>query len=351
MKLIKHMRELFVFPNEIIIRYLVGKKSDKIIDIVLNGTSNVKNTETIAFYSKDTFYIKPDEQYNVFPCNEEALYWISNLNVENFNFSFSNILLKLLSKESFKKYLMGSAIRTGYMEEYNSAEIESPIIYPIIAKPSFGFGSIGVKRLFCTEDLFWYKKFFPTLLNLPQYAEFKNEYFPNYQNLIVYEKDLKGNFYTVPFVVESNRLIKLFPIRGIKCEKNFYTDFFLSQFAIGVQYFSGDDFNKVESLIEKLISIFSLQSGIFTAEIIVSDFAYLIEFSPRLPGGKLQELIFKSMKIDLNHLFVSLCLHTNLCIEEYGVENKKLIYFTSEERNKDNYYRTVFGQYLSYRIE
>lgn len=159
--------------------------------------------------------IKNEKDIKVLCCHEEGIYWLKN-NVEpNMQLTFDKECFGMTNKwstyEIFKQRKIPCIYKTNNIEKIKQ--------YPIVAKPNIGFGSIGVKKIDNSEELKEYLEQFDTMMEESVVAEDKEKFFKSERNFPVFEECIEnGQFFSVPFVVDENKEIKIYPVMGARKE-------------------------------------------------------------------------------------------------------------------------------------
>lgn len=188
--------------------------------------SSCSNVAFISSNDKDYIqYLKLQTLY-VLCCHEEAIYWLSIHHSPNWILQFDPIYLSLLEKQDFKSFVLRNHIQSSSYE-LTSNDISS---FPVIAKPSIGFGSIGVKLLRNMVECEDYVHNFQKLIENSSIFGYQKKYFPKKNNQYIFETPIKGTFYRTPFTVQSKKCIQAFPIRGITRHAQAISDYHWVEF-------------------------------------------------------------------------------------------------------------------------
>lgn len=331
------MNYLLIFPKEKQLQHLQNKVSsdDRIF--------HVSRDEEQQDYEMSKI---PSDEIHVLPCNEEALYWLRMNRRPFFHYSFDEKYLNLLDKKSFKQYLLSAKINTAYIGCLSEVSRTS-LSYPILLKPSIGFGSIGVKRINCEEELAEYLVQHQAIA-ATEIGSFSERYFQDIKNQIVVERVLNGRFFSVPFLVYQGRCVKLFLIEGRKTKHNCWTDFQWVEFLYKSSNQSGQVYHYCQQIADQIIDAFELETGVYMAEIICEQSGgVLVEFSPRQPGGRLNDLLYFSTGIDLDILSIEYLLENYEGIDFKGKAVDAKLCINDAENSAQ---RDVYNQPITYRI-
>ena len=298
---------LIVFPTEKQVEYLyqLRKELNEVIIIEQNPYSKDFCCENIRIYSKNdnvrflqTFY-----DLKVLCCHEEAIYWCAKNGGENWNYQFSKNYLSMLNKVSFKTYLKEESVLTSNF----FTKIDKSFCYPVVAKPSFGFGSIGVCQISNAKDAQNYTNQFEELIFNSSIKKYQDYYFKQENNRVVFEEKIVGDFYRIPFAITKDNKKLIFPIKGLMNTKRSNSDFHWSDFEYSMP--EKNFLYELDVVFEKLKCIFSLQAGVYVAEVIKNnDGVYLLEFSPRQTSERLSKMIKLATGFDMEQASVNLFL-------------------------------------------
>ncbi|NCB48393.1 MAG: ATP-grasp domain-containing protein [Clostridia bacterium] len=249
------------------------------------------------------------------------------------------------------------------LDNYDITHIQksdkAPSLFPFIAKPNFGFGSINVKKILNNKELNNYKNNFNSIIKNSEVKKLQDIYFQGFKNKIIYEKDeSNSDFYSVPFIFDKihNRVI-IFPILGLKkFENTEFTDFYWSSFLFYPNNIEESLQEKIRSLLHKVATTYCNTSMVCMAEVIYNreeDMLKLVEFSPRTLGGKMSQVIYMSTGINLETLFVDVMLDLKIEINTYN--SVPVLLILSFENNiksdlKFTTFSSVFDKNLYYYL-
>lgn len=292
---------LIVFPSIRQISYLSTMLLNnlKVYIILQNPYDYLKNTcKNIIFAEKENIEIiqtLKNKKLRVLCCHEEAIYWTRINKGSKWTFQFDELYFSLLEKHNFKNFFQSKDI---LLAKY-TANINDIDSYPIIAKPTIGFGSIGVHLLNNKNMCEKYIENFNQMINNSGIYKYQKKYFSDKTNTFIFESQIDGNFYRTPFIVSSGVCKYVFPIKGLSKVSKKTSDYNWVEF----EYRHLHNYNKVqiESIINILIKDFSLTDGVYVAEFIENknNELYLLEFSPRQTSERIGHLIFLATGIDV----------------------------------------------------
>lgn len=299
--------KIFIFPSAEQENYLQSIKEDfKIISKKEKYDIKKMLHEFIKLYSGNC---------EIIPCSEEAIYLASSFTGERITFPFSNEYFTNLTKSGASNNWDAHLIT--HIEKSESLKT-----FPVIAKPNFGFGSILVKKLNNEIELIDYEKRFFDKIKETDIERCMESYFPSFKNSIVYEKDeTNSDFFSVPFVYDKqNKKIYSYPILGLtKFEDLELTDYYWSSFLFNPNQINIEVKRKIDNLLKKVSNVYCNKSMVCMAEVIydrMQNIVKLLEFSPRTPGGKMSQLVFNSVGVDLEILFIDFALGHYKTIEK-----------------------------------
>ncbi len=184
------------------------------------------------------------------------------------------------------------------------------------------------------------------------------KYFDNFTNDVVYEEVIENNiFFSVPFIY-YNKQIYSFPIEGIKTLKNSSTDFYWTEFLLNLNTINKEIKNKIDDLLEQLALLYINGNSVNMAEVMYNKIdkkIYLIEFSPRVPGGKLSKMIEYATGLNLNKISIDLFLNNDVDLTLVKKESVKLIIDLNMNDNYSNdcfekisEFSSLFNSYVNY---
>lgn len=336
------MNYIFIYPNKKQLEEIQKIKETTIIIVK-------KNLQNIDFDSINKNY----NNYKVLCCNEEALYCFYKFFNKKIKKSFSDECKKMFNKKEakkvFKKY------------DINHIKCETKKDYPLIAKPEFGFGSIAVKMINNDEDMHNYLNTFKATIENSAIYNMQNTYFSNFMNKPIFEHLIQyGYFYSVPFFYnEEKDEITIFPIKGDKQIKNRFTDSYWTSFIYDEESINKNIYGMIKKEIHKIAKAFKLKTSVNMSEVIYdyeSDTIKVIEFSPRVPGGKLSKLVKYGSGIDLDELSIKACVGKNITLKK-NLSSVQLTISSKEIKKTNNTiieseqaFSHIFNKKLNYSI-
>ena len=218
-------------------------------------------------------------------CDEEALYWAKVYQGEEWTFSYSKKCFSCLTKLSFKKFISSLGIQTAEL----LSEISETTVFPIVAKPTIGFASIGVKTISSYADYLRYHNEFKREID-SVVQKYVSLYFCQDKNFPIFEEYIVGDFFRTPIIIHRDYSIDVFPVRGITTEESTFSDYHW------VDFYYNDPSHKLKNEMVNLISFLSsaldVMAGVYVAEFIHNDRGlYLLEFSPRQTSEQISKII------------------------------------------------------------
>lgn len=340
---------IFIFPKTKQIKYLTINKSptDKYFIICKEKRENVSNNGIVFLEPTEKIFLT--KTAIVVPCSEEGIYWLKNNYGDNMILRFSQTCLELLDKKLFKKYISKNGVVCPQLYRCEALD------YPIIAKPSFGFGSIGVKKIDGETERDKYLESFNDIIQSTEIKKFKDCYFKDMNDEVIFEEYIEGDFFSIPFYVSNGVCKKAYLVEGNKTRDNKWTDFMWTEFCIKAEQQSGYKYNLCLEVLNKLVDLFKLQCGVFMAEVIVNNAeCILLEFSPRQPGGKISELVYSSMGIDLDILALDVVMSKLSKYDSDSIEERRMLIYVKQEsevKRNDMQGQNVYGEYVNYIIQ
>lgn len=323
---------LIVFPTTRQISYLSTMSLNNLkIYIVLQNPYNYSKIhyKDIVFVEKENsevIKVLKNKKLKVLCCHEEAIYWIRINKSNNWILQFNELYFSLLEKHNFKKFLQSKNI---FLAKY-TLDINDIANYPIIAKPTIGFGSIGVHLLTNKSMCEKYTENFNQMINNSGIYKYQKKYFPDKTNTFMFETQIEGNFYRTPFIIQSGICKYVFPVKGVSKSRKKVSDYNWVEF----EYSLSQTYNKVqmESIINILIKDFSLADGVYVAEFIENknNELYLLEFSPRQTSERIAHIIFLATGIDIELEAISIFLQNK---PVHDIQKNKQIRLRIEKSN------------------
>lgn len=323
---------LIVFPTTRQIEYIgkISLNDFKIYIVLQNQYDYSKNHyKNIVFIKKENtkdIEILKYKKLNVLCCHEEAIYWTRINRGNNWKLQFDELYFSILEKHHFKEFFKQKNI---HLAKY-TLNINNISDYPVIAKPTIGFGSIGVHLLSNKTMCKKYIENFNQMINNCGIYKYQKTYFSDKENKFMFEAQISGNFYRTPFIVQNGICKYVFPVRGISKSHKKTSDFNWIEF----EYSLSQTFNKIqmESIINTLIKDFSLTDGVYVAEFIEANDnkLYLLEFSPRQTSGRIAHIIFLATGIDIELEAISIFLQNK---PVHDIQKNKQIRLRIEKSN------------------
>lgn len=295
-------KKLIIFPTKKQLEYLVKKNSTDNFYVIVRDKDAVDESNIIRVINGEEKLL--GNNVDVLCCHEEGMYWLRTHGNANWNNIFLPNMVNLVTKKSFKECLIKNGIKSASFCE-DEAQIQE---YPIIAKPIVGFGSIGVKRIDSENELKLYLSETSMEEMQSRIKPYKDKYFQDMENTIIFEEFIPGDFYRTPFVVYDNEIRYIFPVKGNKTTYRRNSDFHWTDFEYGVN--ERNIASYLKGILENLKDLFKLQSGVYVAEFIVNEDneVYLLEFSPRQTSDRIARIIQLASGIDLEQLAIDLFL-------------------------------------------
>lgn len=332
--------------NELLIVFPQGKQLEYIAQIVDEQMVIyivLQNTIPEHAWLKKTNFVYVDKECSkneickiipskvrVLCCHEEALYWLKNKGQENWNYSFDNIIFKHLTKVDFKKYIKENGITIANIF-FKKEDINN---FPVILKPSIGFGSIGVKKINNMEELEFYEKNYNNEINRSRIAQYANKYFEFEDNSYIFETFISGDFYRVPFLVCDGKIRNVFPVRGISKTIKEISDFHWTEFEYGEN--ERILAKRMKNLLQSVIELYKAYNGSFIAEIMIDNNGnlYLLEFSPRQTSSRISKLIYYATGVDLEQGAIDIIFSKKSFVSLHN-KNVKLLIHRGKKINED----------------
>lgn len=296
---------LLVFPTRKQLLYIKELIDDSDIYVVTRDKEWAQKKGFIVIENDMDSIIEGN--VDVLCCHEEGLYWLNIYGKKNWNYHFSDDVFRILVKDKFKDFLNDADVRNA--KYWNSKE--SIKHFPIVIKPIIGFGSIAVKKIDNREQLNEMETD-EFSANIKLIDPYKNIYFSEIVNRMIYEEYIEGDFYRTPLVMEDGKVKLIYPIKGNHTTHKDNSDFHWTEF----------EFKEVNRIVvDQMISMLELlgrrlqcYTGVYVAEFLVNNKneVFLIEFSPRQTSSRISKIIYYSSGIDIEKIAVDLFMGKKL---------------------------------------
>ncbi|MEU9372566.1 hypothetical protein AB0D94_02095 [Streptomyces sp. NPDC048255] len=241
-------------------------------------------------------------------CHESGVYWMAEHRSAVGDPNFAEVCLQMLVKTRLGAELSGLGVTVVEKRKLDQVEDRAALPYPLVVKPDFGFASMLVKRVADVRALDAYERSFRQLRErslLTEYDAFIADYPDADPRGIVVEPDLGGStlFLTVPFLVRDGELVGSFPIRGVGRRGDELTDFHWNAFQCGDV--SQGALAALDRDLRLLTKGLELSGGVYEIEALWDEereVLYVLEFSPRVTGGFIPELVRRTTGVDIELL-------------------------------------------------
>ncbi|MGW4057588.1 ATP-grasp domain-containing protein [Amycolatopsis sp. NPDC004747] len=241
-------------------------------------------------------------------CHESGVYWVAEHRAAVGTPNFAEVCLEMLVKTKLAAVLGELGVTVVAKHKLDLVEDRAALPYPAVVKPDFGFASMLVKRVADAAGLAEYERSFRRLRErslLAGYDRFIDGYPDADPHGIVLEPDLSGAtlFLTVPFLVRAGELAGFFPVRGLAQRRDELTDFHWCAFGTGgVPPEAQAALDRDLRLLAKGLG---LNGGVYEIEALWeagTATLHVLEFSPRVTGGLIPELVRRSTGVDVELL-------------------------------------------------
>lgn len=316
------MLKILVFPGKNQLEKIIenGVKKHKLVIITRNSLS-VKNSDKtfMTVHPKDYEIIHSlrSKDAELLCCHEEGIYWLRNNNSPLWKIGFDENYLNLLEKRKFKNFLISNKINTAELTETFDE-------FPVVAKPNIGFGSMGIMKITCNEEMEKYKSGFNDMINESGIKKYLSEYFKHTDNTSLFERYISGDFYRTPFIVKNTKSVSVFPVRGVCTRKENNSDFHWIDF----EYNPGmpEVTEQTKEVADRLCKLFSLRDGSYVMEFIIGsdNKLYLLEFSPRQTSERISHLIELATGISVENMAYELFEKNEIHHDSYGSKSIRL---------------------------
>ncbi|MEU9132851.1 hypothetical protein AB0D08_32895 [Kitasatospora sp. NPDC048540] len=241
-------------------------------------------------------------------CHESGVYWVAEHRAAVGSPNFAEVCLDMLVKTRLAAELGALGVTVVDKRRLDEVEDRDALSYPLIAKPDFGFASMLVKRIPDARALEEYERSYRELRErslLTEYDDFIAAYPDADPWNVILEPDLtRGTlFLTVPFLVRDGDLAGMFPVQGVGRRGDELTDFHWSAFHCGDV--PENAANALRRDLELIIEGLELTGGVYEIEALYDerhDTLHVLEFSPRVTGGFIPELVRRTTGVDVELL-------------------------------------------------
>lgn len=337
------MKYLYIYPNKEQLECINKLKMQDVTIVDRNNAFCIDFNEIKYNY----------DNYKIMCCNEEALYYFYKfLNFQK-NSKISNSCLELYDK--YKSNRIFKQRQINYIDKS-----KTPIKYPFIAKPNFGFASIGVKKINNSKELNEYLNDFNSYISNSEIGKLKKIYFEDLQVYPIYEAEIDyGYFFSVPFIFDKeNDEITIFPVQGCEKISTINSNFYWKKFIYDEASINNTIYNSIKLCMHDIANKFELNTSVNMAEVIYdihTDQVKVVEFSPRVPGGRLSQLIYYGSGVNLNELSIKLFNNESYIINKKSIPVILNINFDIDNGNNDVFmseivYSNIFQQDIKYEI-
>jgi thymidylate kinase len=240
--------------------------------------------------------------------HESGVYWVAEHRRSVGQPNFAETCLRMLVKTRLAAELVNAGVTVA--PKWPLPQVADPLTlpYPLVAKPNFGFASMLVKRIPDAAALSAYRRDYDRLRQrslLTEYDDFADRCTDADPAEVIVEPDLTAStiFLTVPFLVHGGTIAGIFPIRGEGQRHDDLTDFHWNAFRYGEV--PDGAVTALHRDLPRLVDAFALTGGVYEVEALydeTADVLYVLEFSPRVTGGFIPELVRRSTGVDLDFL-------------------------------------------------
>jgi hypothetical protein len=239
--------------------------------------------------------------------HERGVYWVIAHRDSVGELNFDEACLKQVSKLSMGDALLSTGVEITTKRRLTEVMADGSWDFPHILKPNFGFASTLVKRVRSLADVDDYLRSYDAIRSespLAEYEAFARAHVPDALEVVVEpDHSQSSRFVTAPVRVCEGTLVGVYPIFGAAAVSGTTTDFHWSGFET-----AEPDVGLVAALrrdLARLIDIFGLTGGVYEIEVLYDELSgnvRFLEFSPRVTGGLLPDLIQQATGVDLHRL-------------------------------------------------
>ncbi|MEV4442378.1 hypothetical protein AB0K09_25880 [Streptomyces sp. NPDC049577] len=248
------------------------------------------------------------EGARVMCCHESGVYWMAEHRAAVGRPNFAEVCLRMLVKTRLGAELAGLGVTVVDKIPLAGVRDRDALPYPLVAKPDFGFASMLVKRIPDAVALADYERSYRQLRDRSLLTEY-DEFIATQPDAdpwgVILEPDLTGStlFLTVPFLVRDGELAGMFPIKGVGQRGDELTDFHWNAFHCGDVPPGALD--ALDRDLRLLVKGLGLTGGVYEIEALYDErrgTLYVLEFSPRVTGGFIPELVRRTTGVDVELL-------------------------------------------------
>lgn len=291
------MKSIIIFPDKEQLEIIKKQYGNKSRDILIVERNNmIDNTD---LFPKEV-------KIRILCCNEEAIYWIMNHWQENMELLFDKKCFLMTQKWETYKLFEENNIPT----VYKTKDLKKIRKFPIVAKPNIGFGSIGVSKIENEEELNDYIRKFETEINKTIIKEYVDHFFPQESNFPIFEECIEnGQFFSIPFVLDKNYNIHIYPVIGMRKEITSNSNYSWRTFSYEKNFMNNELYEEIKKVIKEIS-----KKWIHTPSVNMVEMIYdknkkrlnVLEFSPRLVGGRIAKMIQHALGVNLKKCAIDL---------------------------------------------
>lgn len=248
-------------------------------------------------------------------CGELGVYFVSANRRRAGRLSFGPVCLDMLTKLDMLRAFCLAGVHPTPKQPLRDALHAGTLSFPCVVKPNFGFASALVKRVSSMDELRAYTRAYAEARASSLARAYGARYLAHRPqeelDEILVEPDLSaGTFLSVPFHVAAGELRGVYPVAGERVRAGAGSDYEWEGFAYPAGLGDGE-LRAVRETLEGIARYCALETGVFEAELLLdreTGVVRVLEFSPRITGGSLPELIRAACGTDLHRLAVAAAL-------------------------------------------
>jgi biotin carboxylase len=255
-------------------------------------------------------------------CNEHAVYFVGRYRDRVRALPFHARCLDMLTKLDMAAALRDAGVRvlpkTALRRESSVA-----LSFPVVAKPNLGFASILVRRVESDASLRAYVADYDAARRASPVTWFQERYFDLVPDeslaQIILEPEVRDStFISASLVVSKGRLEAQYLAEGVGCETSPTSDFqwrrFRAPARVGLAMREA-----IAAEMQKIARAFALDRAVFEAEMLVNERTgdvWVLEFSPRIVGGFIPELLLHATGVDLERVALAFALDLPVSLDQ-----------------------------------
>lgn len=309
-----------LFPSERQLHLLedLAPHASRDVAAVVQGLNPARARGSLRVLSTEEALVaaRSDPSAAWFCCNEHAVYFAAKHRALAPVLGFRGQCLDMLTKIDMSAGLEAAGVRVIPKTILGVQGNDCPS-FPFVVKPNVGFASVLVRRIASRAELDEYCARFADNIGESLVQWYQGEYFSASAPTVLVEPEIAdGKFVSVSMCAVRGELAALFMVEGVERISNATSDYQWRKFRAPAAL-SPRSAGAIRQEMEKAVKAFATDHAVFEAEVLVdavTEEPFVLEFSPRIVGGFIPELILHSFGVDLERaaLAFALGIHAEL---------------------------------------